>query len=145
MNAPTENTASLRSYTQKQLYELVADASSYPRFLPFCTSARVLKKQPPNPPSDNDGRLHMDVELTVGFMSFSETYVSKVTCRPYESVEVRRHAYSRSFAGSSLTSLVPVGRRGVLHTLVQVIEHSMAVPTRLRAISPSDGCTTFSR
>ncbi|KAM5534777.1 hypothetical protein V8D89_011493 [Ganoderma adspersum] len=74
-------------YTQKQLYELVADASSYPRFLPFCTSARVLKKQPPNPPGNNDGRLHMDVELTVGFMSFAETYVSKVTCRPYESVE----------------------------------------------------------
>ncbi|CDO75896.1 hypothetical protein BN946_scf184523.g5 [Trametes cinnabarina] len=29
----------------------------------------------------------MDVELTVGFMSFEESYVSKVTCRPYESVE----------------------------------------------------------
>ncbi|KAI1796068.1 dehydrase and lipid transport-domain-containing protein [Ganoderma leucocontextum] len=72
-------------YTQKQLYELVADASSYPRFLPFCTSARVLSKQPH--PSDPHGRLHMDVELTVGFMSFTETYVSKVACRPYESVE----------------------------------------------------------
>ena len=30
----------------------------------------------------------MDVELTVGFMSLTESYVSKVTCRPYESVEV---------------------------------------------------------
>ncbi|TBU33006.1 dehydrase and lipid transport-domain-containing protein [Dichomitus squalens] len=72
-------------YTQKQLYELVADASSYPRFLPFCTSARVLNKEPH--PSDPHGRLSMDVELTVGFMSFTESYVSKVTCRPYESVE----------------------------------------------------------
>ncbi|KAI0751117.1 dehydrase and lipid transport-domain-containing protein [Daedaleopsis nitida] len=72
-------------YTQKQLYELVADASSYPRFLPFCTNARVLNKQAP--PSDPSERLNMDVELTVGFMSFKETYVSKVTCRPYESVE----------------------------------------------------------
>ncbi|KAI0722624.1 dehydrase and lipid transport-domain-containing protein [Earliella scabrosa] len=71
-------------YTQKQLYELVADASSYPRFLPFCTGARVLNQQPH--PSDH-GRLNMDVELTVGFMSFQETYVSKVVCRPYESVE----------------------------------------------------------
>ncbi len=74
------------SYTQKQLYELVADASSYPRFLPFCTHARVLSKQPH--PSDPHGRLNMDVELTVGFLSFKESYVSKVTCKPYESVEV---------------------------------------------------------
>ncbi|KAH9855017.1 dehydrase and lipid transport-domain-containing protein [Lenzites betulinus] len=68
-------------YTRKQLYELVADATSYPRFLPFCTDARVLRKQ-----SEPD-RSHMDLELTVGFMSFKESYVSKVTCRPYESVE----------------------------------------------------------
>ena len=86
MHAPTETRTFICSYTQKQLYELVADASSYPRFLPFCTSARVLNKQPH--PSDPHGRLHMDVELTVGFMSFTESYVSKVTCRPYESVEV---------------------------------------------------------
>ncbi|KAI0722330.1 dehydrase and lipid transport-domain-containing protein [Cerioporus squamosus] len=72
-------------YSQKQLYELVADASSYPRFLPFCTNARVLNKYPH--PSDPSGRLNMDVELTVGFLSFKESYVSKVTCRPYESVE----------------------------------------------------------
>ncbi|KAI0650410.1 dehydrase and lipid transport-domain-containing protein [Trametes meyenii] len=69
-------------YTQKQLYELVADATSYPRFLPFCTGARVLEKH-----SEQPGRNTMDVELTVGFMSFEESYVSKVTCRPYESVE----------------------------------------------------------
>ncbi|TFK90869.1 hypothetical protein K466DRAFT_660489, partial [Polyporus arcularius HHB13444] len=72
-------------YSQKQLYELVADASSYPRFLPFCTNARVLNEYPR--PSDPSGRLNMDVELTVGFLSFEESYVSKVTCRPYESVE----------------------------------------------------------
>ncbi|KAI0638517.1 dehydrase and lipid transport-domain-containing protein [Trametes polyzona] len=72
-------------YTQKQLYELVADATSYPRFLPFCTDARILRKFPEQP--DQPGRRTMDVELTVGFMSFKESYVSKVTCRPYESVE----------------------------------------------------------
>lgn len=31
----------------------------------------------------------MDAELTVGFLSFQESYVSKVTCSPNESVEVR--------------------------------------------------------
>ena len=91
MDAPTETSDSFLSYTQKQLYELVADASSYPRFLPFCTNARVLTKKPLRiPSSDPHGRIHMDVEMTVGLMSFTETYVSKVTCRPYESVEVSR-------------------------------------------------------
>ncbi|KAI0355370.1 hypothetical protein OH77DRAFT_1424852, partial [Trametes cingulata] len=69
-------------YTQKQLYELVVDATAYPRFLPFCTGARVLRKN-----TQPDGRTVSDVELTVGFMSFKESYISKVTCRPYESVE----------------------------------------------------------
>ncbi|KAI0775910.1 dehydrase and lipid transport-domain-containing protein [Trametes elegans] len=72
-------------YSQKQLYELVADAASYPRFLPFCTGARVLGT--PSHSADRPGRTTMDVELTVGFMSFTESYVSKVTCRPFESVE----------------------------------------------------------
>ncbi|KAL1940010.1 hypothetical protein VTO73DRAFT_9345 [Trametes versicolor] len=72
-------------YTQKELYDLVADATSYPRFLPFCTNARILGKHQGRP--DLPGRTTMDVELTVGFMSFQESYVSEVTCRPYESVE----------------------------------------------------------
>lgn len=31
----------------------------------------------------------MDAELTVGFLAFQESYVSKVTCTPFSSVEVR--------------------------------------------------------
>lgn len=31
----------------------------------------------------------MDAELTVGFLAFKESYVSRVTCIPYTSVEVR--------------------------------------------------------
>jgi coenzyme Q-binding protein COQ10 len=30
----------------------------------------------------------MDAELTVGFLSMQESYVSKVTCKPFLSVEV---------------------------------------------------------
>lgn len=30
-----------------------------------------------------------EAELTVGFLAFKESYVSEVTCIPYESVEVR--------------------------------------------------------
>lgn len=82
-------------YTQRQLYELVADTTSYPRFLPFCTNARLLGKHQGRP--DVPGRTTTDVELTVGFMSFTETYVSTVTCRPYESVEVSRLRSAHSY------------------------------------------------
>lgn len=36
--------------------------------------------------------MSMDAEMTVGFMAFKERYVSRVTCVPYESVEVRFRA-----------------------------------------------------
>ena len=135
MDEPTEPADFPRSYTQKQLYELVADASSYPRFLPFCTGARVLSRQPPSPPNDPHGRLRMDVELTVGFMSFTETYVSKVTCRPYESVEVSRHIQKMPRIKADVVRPNP-GCRGDFHALVQIIKHGVAISTRLRAIAP---------
>ena len=40
-----------------------------------------------NDPKKPDG-FSMDAELTVGFLSFTESYVSKVTCSPYDSVKV---------------------------------------------------------
>lgn len=35
------------------------------------------------------GKTVVDAELTVGFMSFKESYVSTVTCVPFKSVQVR--------------------------------------------------------
>lgn len=61
---------------------MVADVPSYPLFVPFCTGSRILNSQ------TRDQIKTMDAELTVGFMSFKESYVSKVTCTPIESVEV---------------------------------------------------------
>jgi len=74
-------------YRRSQLYDVVADVGSYPRFVPFCTGSRVLStySQPEKP-----GELSMtvmDAELTVGFISYKESYVSRVTCKPFESVE----------------------------------------------------------
>jgi len=71
-------------YKPSQLYQLVADVESYPKFLPFCTSGRILDRKPPSATSLET----MRAELTVGFMSFKETYISEVVCRPNESVEV---------------------------------------------------------
>ena len=70
-----------------QLYEVVADIASYPRFIPFCTGSRILSKSRQRESATSP--LTMDAELTIGFLSMKESYVSKVTCKPYISVEVR--------------------------------------------------------
>ena len=70
----------------RQLYEVVADVASYPHFIPFCIGSRILNKSRQGESATSP--LTMDAELTVGFLSMKESYVSKVTCKPYISVEV---------------------------------------------------------
>lgn len=80
-------------YTRQQLYDIVSDVPSYPRFVPYCTAARILKSHttPHSPDASSLGPHTMDAELTVGFSSFTESYVSRVTCKPREFVEVRHY------------------------------------------------------
>ena len=73
-------------YTQKELYDVVADVDSYRHFLPFCTASRVLRRSPRK--AERDAQ-HLEAELSVGFMGLAESYVSKVVCTPHQSVEVR--------------------------------------------------------
>lgn len=85
-------------YTRQQLYEVVSDVGSYPHFVPFCTGSRIITRfLEPNSKGDASlQRMIMDAELTVGFLALKESYVSRVTCIPFESVEVRpsRQIYS---------------------------------------------------
>ncbi|KAI6047214.1 dehydrase and lipid transport-domain-containing protein [Pisolithus marmoratus] len=63
-------------YRPSDLYQIVADVESYPNFLPvFNRSER------------EDGVILMDAELTIAFLTFRESYVSSVTCKPCESVQ----------------------------------------------------------
>ncbi|TFK28775.1 hypothetical protein FA15DRAFT_664829 [Coprinopsis marcescibilis] len=71
-------------FTQKELYDVVSDVGSYPRFLPFCTGSRIISAVPK---LSSPGKHVLDAELSVGFLAFKETYVSQVTCVPYQSVE----------------------------------------------------------
>ncbi|EIN10774.1 hypothetical protein PUNSTDRAFT_100548 [Punctularia strigosozonata HHB-11173 SS5] len=79
-------------YTRRQLYNIVSDVSSYPNFVPFCTNARILTTSPILQPMSSDRAQQlpapsvMEAELTVGFMSLKESYVSRVTCVPHDSV-----------------------------------------------------------
>ncbi|KAE9410459.1 hypothetical protein BT96DRAFT_871358 [Gymnopus androsaceus JB14] len=70
-------------YKREQLFDIVANVPSYPQFVPFCTGSRILSAS-----TRKDMEPYtMDAELTVGFLSFNESYISKATCIPYSSVE----------------------------------------------------------
>jgi len=60
-------------FTPRQLFDLVADVPRYPEFLPWCTAARVRKKEGPNVEID---------ELAIGFGPFREKFVSRVVLTP---------------------------------------------------------------
>ncbi|KAJ7283690.1 dehydrase and lipid transport-domain-containing protein, partial [Mycena rebaudengoi] len=69
-------------YTRQQLYSVVADVASYKHFIPFCSASRVLSTTGPT-----QIPTLLDAELTVQFLAFKESYVSRVTCTPLESVK----------------------------------------------------------
>ena len=56
-------------FAPKQLFGLVADVPRYPEFLPWCTAARVRRKEGPGVEVD---------ELAIGFGPFHENFVSRV-------------------------------------------------------------------
>ncbi|KAJ7498961.1 cyclase/dehydrase, partial [Mycena latifolia] len=69
-------------YTRQQLYQVVSDVGSYQHFIPFCSASRVLSAT-----DETRVPILLDAELTVQFLAFKESYVSRVTCIPLESVE----------------------------------------------------------
>ena len=54
-------------YTPKQVFDLVADVESYPRFLPWCLRVKKLTK----------GKKSFLAEMEVGNNFFKETFISK--------------------------------------------------------------------
>lgn len=58
-------------YSDEQLYDLVADIESYPKFLPWCVAARNRSR--------NGNVLVSD--LVIGFKMFRERFTSEVTLK----------------------------------------------------------------
>ena len=56
-------------FNARQLYEIVIDVESYPEFLPWCLSSRIVKKVDDN---------NFDAELTVGYKAIDEKYISRI-------------------------------------------------------------------
>ena len=65
-------------YTQKQLFDLVAECERYPEFLPWCTAARIRKRE----------HNVFYVDLVVRFKVFTERFGSKVTLHRHHQIDV---------------------------------------------------------
>ncbi len=60
------------------MYDLVADVSSYPKFLPWCAACRIRKRTPA------DGGEVIDADLVISFKVFREKFGSRVSLKPEE-------------------------------------------------------------
>ena len=59
-------------YTAKEMFDLVADISSYPEFLPWCSAARVRKE------IQKGVRKQIEADLVISFKVFREKFGSRV-------------------------------------------------------------------
>ncbi len=69
---PTHHEQRLLPYTPDQLYSMVADIESYPKFLPWCAAARILQR---------DGDV-LKADLVIKYKAFHEKYTSRVELTP---------------------------------------------------------------
>jgi coenzyme Q-binding protein COQ10 len=60
-------------YSARQMYDLVADVGSYPKFLPWNSAARIRSRRPVG------GAEVMEADLVISFKVFRERFTSRVT------------------------------------------------------------------
>ena len=76
---PTHSETKRLPYTARQMYDLVADVASYPKFLPWNSAARIRSRRP----IDGGGEV-MEADLVISFKVFRERFGSRVTLLPTE-------------------------------------------------------------
>ena len=69
---PRHSETRMMPYGARQMYDLVADVASYPKFLPWCAAARILSL------TDVEHGREMTADLVVSFKVFRERFGSKV-------------------------------------------------------------------
>ena len=70
---PTHSETRALPYSAQQMYDLVGDVASYPKFLPWCSAARIRSVTP-----DGAARV-MLADLVISFKVFRERFGSRVT------------------------------------------------------------------
>lgn len=76
---PTHAENRIVPYSQEQMYNLVADVASYPKFLPWCVGARVR----------TETETEIVADLTIGFGPFRESFTSRVILERPHLVQVK--------------------------------------------------------
>lgn len=75
---PTHSETRFLPYSAQQMYDLVSDVQSYPKFLPWCAAARVRSVVPEGAQSV------MTADLVISFKVFREKFGSRVVLTPDE-------------------------------------------------------------
>lgn len=73
---PTHSETRKLPYTAQQMYDLVADVGTYPKFLPWCSAARIRKVTP------HEDHEVMEADLVISFKVFRERFGSRVVLWP---------------------------------------------------------------
>ena len=77
---PTHHEVKRLPYTADQMYALVADVGSYPKFLPWNSAARIRSRTPISG-ANGTGEV-MEADLVISFKVFRERFGSRVTLWP---------------------------------------------------------------
>lgn len=75
---PKHHETRVLPYGAQQMYDLVADVASYPKFLPWTAAARIRSRKP------IPGGEVMEADLVISFKVFRERFGSRVTLWPDE-------------------------------------------------------------
>lgn len=73
---PKHHETRVLPYSAQQMYDLVADVGSYPKFLPWTAAARIRSRKP------IPGGEVMEADLVISFKVFRERFGSRVTLWP---------------------------------------------------------------
>ncbi|WP_420002760.1 type II toxin-antitoxin system RatA family toxin [Arenibacterium sp. LLYu02] len=73
---PTHSETRPMPYTAQQMYDLVADVATYPKFLPWCAGARIRSRVP------QGASEVMEADLVISFKVFRERFGSRVVLHP---------------------------------------------------------------
>ena len=73
---PTHSETKELPYTADQMFDLVADVASYPKFLPWTAAARIRRNE------DMGDHRVMDADLVISFKVFRERFTSRVVLWP---------------------------------------------------------------
>jgi coenzyme Q-binding protein COQ10 len=71
---PSFRTTHQVRHSAAEMFDLVADVESYPRFVPLCRALRVRRRE------EKDGKLTLIADMTVGYKAIRETFTSRVVC-----------------------------------------------------------------